>query len=81
MSSLVVREFRAYIVRKISLPGSGSCLLPGLEKKNGIFRVLEKACAGELDSSFLHKERAQYANKKNIPCLSKCKLKPPECFV
>jgi len=50
-------------------------------KKNGIFRVLEKARAGELDSSFLHKERAQYANKKNIPCLSKCKLKPPECFV
>lgn len=79
MSSLVVREFRAYIVRKISLPGSGFCFLPG--KKNGIFRVLEKARAGELDSSFLHKERAQYANKKNIPCLSKCKLKPPECFV
>ena len=81
MSSLVVREFRAYIVRKNLSAGIGALFFAGPRKKNGIFRVLEKACAGELDSSFLHKERAQCANKKNIPCLSKCKLKPPECFV
>jgi hypothetical protein len=55
VSSLVVREFRAYIVRKISLPGSGLCFLPGLEKKTEYLGCLKKRVPGNSTRVFYTK--------------------------